>query len=197
VEAAGVEVVAAHGVDHLRTLDILAQYADYALDAGRLDDATRRFAAVVAGYHRRTDTTPLMLARIEGDVGVGIALARGKPRDAEALARKSLAVLLADPGATAEDRAGVEDGLAGALIEQRRWGEALEAADAALADARASDRRADRLAITQLKQARALYELGHRVEGRDLARAARAVLVGSPGERRANQAAAALVAKLR
>ena len=191
------EAVAAHGKDHLNTLLALEQYARYALEAGRLDDATRRFSAVLAGYHRRPDTTPLVFARLEGDIGVSIALAHVQPRDAEALARKSLAVLRADPGAAAEDRTVVEDRLAGALIEQRRWREALEAAEAALADARASDLRADRIAITQLKQARALYELGHRVEGRELARAARAVLAGSPGERRANQQAAALVAKLR
>ncbi|HEX3481275.1 MAG TPA: protein kinase [Kofleriaceae bacterium] len=191
------ETIAAFGKDHLRTLLLLVLYADYALDAGRLDEASRRYSAALAGYRKLGDVTPLMLARVEGGVGVRIALARGQSRDAEALARKSLAVLRADPGATAADRIAVEDGLAGALVDQRRWREALEASEVALADARASDPRADLLAVTQLKQARALYELGHRAEGRALARVARDALAGSPGERRANQAAAALVAKLR
>jgi tetratricopeptide (TPR) repeat protein len=191
------EAIAVHGKDHPHTLELLGQYAEYALDAGRLDDAIRRYSAALSGFQKRPDTTPLALARLEGDIGVSIALARGRPRDAEALARKSLAVLRAGPGATAADRAAVEDGLAGALVDQRRWSEALQLAEAALADLRASGHHADQIALIQLKRARALYELGHRAEGREIAGAARAMLAASPGQRRASQVAAALVAKLR
>jgi len=187
------ESVAVYGKDNPHTFQELEAYADYALDAGRLEDATARFRAADAGYRKRGDTPPLTLAKLEGSLGVHIALAHHKVREAEAVARSSLAAVRAAPGAGPQDREWIEEALAECLIAQARWREALEAADAALGDARAAEERAEYVALMQLPRARALYELGRRAEAQGAARAARDVLSRVPGQLSANREVAALL----
>ena len=190
------ESVAVYGKDNPHTFRELEAYADYALDAGRIADATARYAAADAGYRKRSDTPPLTLAKLEGGVGVHLALAHNKPREAEAIARSSLATVRAAPGAGPQDREWIEQSLADCLIAQGRWREALEAADAALADSRAAEERAEYVALMQLPRARALYELGRRTEALDAAREAHGVLSRVPGQLSANKEAAALLKRL-
>ena len=187
------ESVAVYGKDNPHTFKELEAYADYALDAGRIEDATARFAAADAGYRKRSDTPPLTLAKLEGGVGVHVALAHHKVREAEAVARTALATVRAAPGAGPQDREWIEESLADCLIAQSRWKEALEAADAALADARAAEERAEYVALMQLPRARALYELGRRAEALAAAREAHDVLSRVPGQLSANKEAAALL----
>jgi tetratricopeptide (TPR) repeat protein len=124
---------------------------------------------------------------------VHVALAHHKVREAEAIARSSLATVRAAPGAGPQDREWIEQSLADCLIAQSRWKEALEAADAALADARAAEERAEYVALMQLPRARALYELGRRAEALAAAREAHDVLSRVPGQLSANKEAAALL----
>jgi tetratricopeptide (TPR) repeat protein len=190
------ESIAVYGKDNPRTFHELEAYADTALDAGRIEDATVRFKAAEAGYRSRSDTPPITLAKLQGDIGVRLALAHHKVREAEAVARRSLATVRAEPGAGPQDRVWIEKSLAYCLIAQRRWREALDAADAALADARAGEERAEHVALMQLPRARALLELGRRTEALAAAREARDVLSRIPGRRAANNEAMALLKRL-
>jgi tetratricopeptide (TPR) repeat protein len=190
------EAIAAYGKDNPRTFQELEAYADYALDAGRIADAAARYAAADAGYRKRADTPPLALAKLEGGVGVHLALAHHKVHEAETLARRSLAAVRAVPGSGPQDREWIEESLADCLIEQRRWHEALDAAEAALADARAAEERAEYVALMQLPRARALHELGRHAEAAAAAREARDVLSRIPGQLSANKEVATLLRRI-
>jgi len=189
------ELVSQRGQDHPDSLDYRLERIGLELELGRLDDAERHADALERSYRARTDQA-LALARLDGVIRAELALARGRPRDAEARARTGLAAwreLHGDDG----DREDLLRILGASLVDQRRWNEALEPLDGAAAIARERRELGDRRARIDLERARALDGQGKRGDAVELVRGARVALERFPGALRARRQADALLARWR
>jgi serine/threonine protein kinase len=111
------------GDDHPDTLDYRSSLADYHLELGRLDDAAADIEALERGYRSHPlahDTRPTLL---HGTYAAQLAIARGRPRDAEQLAKLALAEL-SDLRGTEQERRLILWTFAASLVAQRRFEEA-------------------------------------------------------------------------
>jgi tetratricopeptide (TPR) repeat protein len=185
--------VSHYGQDHPEVLDYRLERVRLDLELGRLDDAERHIDALERSYRARTDQARA-LARLDGIDRAELALARGRPRDAEARARAALATWRELRG-DQRQREDLFRILGASLVDQRRWNEALEALATAESIARARRSLGDRFARIDIEKARALSGLGRKAEARALAGKARETLERFPGQLRARAAADALLGR--
>jgi tetratricopeptide (TPR) repeat protein len=188
-------LVAQYGQDHPTVLDYLLDRIHLELELGRVEDADHHATSLERSYRARGDQARA-LARLDGVYRARIALARRQPRDAEARARAALSGWRELRG-DESDRAELLRVLAVSLIDQRRFGESLDALATAKAILEARRELDDRFALLEIEEARALAGLGRKEEAAALARHARGVLDRFPGQLRARADADALLARLR
>jgi serine/threonine protein kinase len=150
-----------HGPDHRQTLGQRFRYAEILLETGRLDDVERQIKLLEEAYRRSPLPTDLRSAETRGTLAAAIALARGRPADAEAIARRALDELT-ELGASAEDQRVVQLRVGEALIAQRKYAAARPVVEAALAASREVVSRPDDLGRFEVALARIELELGDR-----------------------------------
>jgi tetratricopeptide (TPR) repeat protein len=112
-----VELTSQLGKDHPRTVHQVRRLAELELELGRLDASARHIAAVEHGYLARPQPRDARAIRLRGTLAAQLAIARGDPRAAEAIARKALAELAE---LSAEGERDVLVSLAGSLVARRR-----------------------------------------------------------------------------
>jgi ATP/maltotriose-dependent transcriptional regulator MalT len=152
------------------------------IDLGRVAEAARQIDALERIHRADPKAHAREQARFEGNLRARLAAAHGRHAEAERLARTGLASLT-ELGAGAADRMSVWGALGEALAAQRRWPEALAAAQGALALAlaRGMPQRADVMAAFEVEVGRAEHALG-RPGALDRLRRARAALEPYPGQ---------------
>jgi tetratricopeptide (TPR) repeat protein len=184
-----------NGRDNPLTLEYRRSMADRQLEAGKLDDAERSIASLEVGYAAHPEPNDKRIAILSGVYKAQLALARGKPRDAEPLTRAALATWdeLHGDDVNREDLLRT---LAWSLIDQRRFAEARVVLDKALAISRARNARADGVAQLEIKLARIEAGQGQRADALARARRARAALERFPGTIVSRKEADALIAEL-
>ncbi len=171
-------------VDGLREFQIGIE-----LELGKLDDAEHHVAALVARYEHVPAPPRDRLARLRGGYQAMLATLRGKPRAGEALARTSL-----DGPLTDAVRGDVLRALGDSLVAQRRWTAARDAYEQAEHVVRAAAFPEPGLARIEVELARIEAATGNRSAALARAKRASEVLEHHPGERRARERVAALVA---
>jgi len=182
------EAISKYGKQHPDTLGVRWNVAAMELELRRLDDAARDIAALEAGYRAKPEDNQLRLLRLQGTLAAELAIARGKPRDAEDAARHTIDAA-AELHATDRDRAGFHKSLGASLVEQHRWAEAHTALETALALLTSVHARPDDIAAVEIKLAVAEAGLGRRGPALARARRARTVLDDYPGQLRARSEA--------
>ena len=127
----GVEqMMAQQGADHPSVIDYRRALVGFLIEAGKLDDAERKLAAIEHAVHDHKDA--LAIARIDAIERARMQNARGKYADAERRVRAALAAwpeLHGDDG----DREDMLHQLGDALVGERRYKPALAAYDEATA----------------------------------------------------------------
>ncbi|HEX3760609.1 MAG TPA: hypothetical protein VHW23_17965, partial [Kofleriaceae bacterium] len=189
----GLEQMSAQfGRDHPDVLEYRIVRLELEIEAGKLAEAEQHIAALERTYRTRGDRAR-DLTRLDGIDRGELALARHRPADAEVRARAALAAWSELHG-NEEDREQLLRILGESLVDQHRWGEALEVLDRASAIWHARHELPDRLAQIDVQRARALA--GERKPGDAvaLARRARASLERFPADLRARAAADAFLA---
>ncbi len=189
------EEISVRGTNHPNTTNRLRTQLLYALELGRFADARNLLQRVERAYTARAETPPQDKLAVEY-YAASLALADGKATAAEAAARRSLAGFRELSLDKTEDMADAYEVLARSLLAQRRWAEALEAAEAGLVIARALAQREDYLAQRELPWIHAAMMLGRTDEARARAIAARDVLAKYPGQPRGRAVIADLSTKL-
>jgi tetratricopeptide (TPR) repeat protein len=182
-----------YGIDHSWVQGYRRDTIQYLLELGRLDDVAQEIEVLEASYRRRAESRELRLARLQGISRSQLALARGKPRDAEKLVRSALAAWDELRGDSL-DRHMLWSLLGSSLIDQRRWAEAREALDNARSLARSW--REDELAKVDVKLARIDAATGDREGAHARAKQAASVLGHYPGEILSRKEAQAVLADL-
>jgi tetratricopeptide (TPR) repeat protein/predicted Ser/Thr protein kinase len=189
------EAISADGKHHPDTLELRYWVAMMELELGRLDAAARDIAAIEAGYRAQLDNHQLRLIRLSGRLAAELAIARGKPHDAEAAARNALTAAV-ELGAGDRDRGHFHASLGNSLVAQHRWPEARRALEASLALLDKVRARRDDIAAVEITLAVAEAGLGQRSSALERVRRARAVLDDYPGRLRARDQADRLVMSL-
>ncbi len=191
------EMSSDQGADHPQTLGLRFMFADLLIEAGRLDEGERHAAAVEKAYGKRTTTADKRrMARLKGELLSALALARGKPTQAEALAREALAELTeltTDDG----DKWSTMTYLGTSLVERGANAEALALLEKARAIAIAENEREVFLAMIEIQLARAEHGIGKIEEAIARADHAAAVLVRYKGQPVAGRVATAFLARAR
>jgi tetratricopeptide (TPR) repeat protein len=172
VERAVLESTSQSGKDHPDTLEFILWLVRLELELGRVDAAAQHVAALEEGYRAHPLPHDLRLPVLRGTAAAAVALARGQPREAEALARGAAAAPIED-----DARGEVLVALGRSLVAQGAWGDARGVLAEALAIAARWSWRRDRVAAAEVVLAEAEYGAGDRAAGRDRARRARDVLV--------------------
>ena len=193
-EQAVEESTSQNGKDHRRTLLFRRNLVDYDLELGRLDDADRDIAAIDRAY-RASPRPDITETTFHGSLVAQLALARGRPAEAERLARRALDEVARLPE-NQGSRGVILRALGSSLIAQRRFAEAEPVLTEALAIARRSKPRADQSAIYEIALAHAEAGLGKRGDAIARARAARDVLAHYPGQPKARREVAELLARI-
>ncbi len=189
------EEISVRGTNHPNTTNRLRTQLLYALELDRIADARILLQRVQRAYAARAETPPQDKLAAEY-YAASLALADGKATAAEAAARRSLAGFRELSLDKTEDMADAYEVLARSLLAQRRWADALEAAEAGLVIARALAQREDYIAMRELPWIHAAMMLGRTDEARARAIAARDVLAKYPGQPRARATIADLSTKL-
>jgi eukaryotic-like serine/threonine-protein kinase len=182
--------IAKFGKDHQTTLDVRETLIDFEHELGKTALAARHLAALEATG--RAQGNALRVALDRGALGSELATERGKPADGERASREVLATL-DELHARDSDRAAVYHALGLALIAERRWADARDALDKALALARASQRRADEIAVIEIDLARVEAGTGRAAAAHARAVRARRVLDRFPAQLLARKRAAPLL----
>ena len=172
------------GREHPQTTLHRRILGEYRFEAGDLDGAQREYDAASEAAGRRADPTDKESAFIRGENYALLAIARGKPREAEKLARDAIAELAELKAGPVEQRY-TKHVLGAALVAQGRFAEAQAVLEESLQIAKQSNVRADHAAITEVELARAEYGLGKRTEAIARATRARDVLAKWPGQPKA------------
>jgi tetratricopeptide (TPR) repeat protein/predicted Ser/Thr protein kinase len=189
------EAISDYGRHHPDTLELRCWVATMELELGRLDAAARDIAAIDDGYRAQPEIHRLRRIRLSGRLAAELAIARGKPGDAEAAARHALAAA-GELRASDRDRAHFHASLGRSLVAQRRWAEAGSALEASLVYLDKIDARRDDIAAIEIELATAEAGLGQRASALARARRARAVLDDYPGRLRARDQADRLLGKV-
>jgi len=161
------------------------------IEAGHLDEADQLLGPLGEDFAASTEPHANRLAALRGQTVAALDLARGKPKEAEALARGALSAL-ADGHAPDVMRSDVLLELGRSLIDQRRLVEARAPLEEARAIVGGLQLGADAAARIDVELARIDAGLGHAYAAR--ARAARDALAPFPGQLVARREVAALLA---
>ena len=187
------ESIAQYGEAHPATANLRLRLAEAELEGGDLAEVERQLAATEASYHESSTPTPSELATLHGDLAARLALARGNPKAAEALARDALKQL---GGARDVDLEAVQLALGTSLVAERRFSDAREPLDRARVIAVALHQADADVARIDVQLARVEAGTGHAADALARARTARAALAQIPGLRIENRDVAALLTKL-
>jgi non-specific serine/threonine protein kinase/serine/threonine-protein kinase len=185
-------LVTQQGRDHPQTQYYRSVRADYKLELGKLDDAQRDLDDLMASYKRRPEPNDRRGATLRGQLYAQLALARGKPAEAERLAREALAELV-ERKATAEDMRITKQDLGSALVALGRAAEAVPLLEDVVAVAKQTNAREDQLAMSEVELAAAEIAAGKREAGTERARRAKAMLDRWPSTVKARAAVAKLL----
>ena len=183
-----------HGPDHPQTVGHRFRYAAVLLESGRLDEVERQVKLLEESYARKPRARDARGAETRGTYLAGVALARGRGAEAEAIARRALAELV-ELGASPGDQRFVQLRLGEALIAQRKYAEARPILETGLATARTIVSRADDLGRYEVALARVELELGERAAAIARANDLRARIEPYPGALGIRAALAKLPAK--
>ncbi|MDQ3337972.1 MAG: serine/threonine-protein kinase [Myxococcota bacterium] len=167
------------GTDHPQTFNQRFNYAATLLEVGRLDDAKRVIDLLEQTTTRRTEPRDKLSALLRGWLASDLARERGRPKEAEALARDAIAELT-ELGAHKEV-ALAQQRLGEALVAQGRFEEARAVLEPAFASARSQKLRADDQAAFEIALAAAEHGLGKHAEARARAERLQLVLERYPG----------------
>lgn len=187
------QLTSLQGIDHPQTAGSRALLIDLRLEIGELDAVERAFASLEVSYRNKPlpdDRRPALLLAQKSR----LQLYRARPQVAEVIAREALAKL-ATPKAETYEKSVVNAALADALLAQRRYAEAHRIAAAMLEAVRASNERADDVALWELRLADAELGLGDRAEATERAVRASAELANWPGQVRWRTRPVAILAK--
>jgi eukaryotic-like serine/threonine-protein kinase len=188
------EAMSDYGRHHPDTLELRCWVATMELELGRLDAAARDIAAIEDGYRAQPDIHQLRRIRLAGRLTAELAIAHGKPRDAEAAARHALAAA-GELRASDRDRAHFHASLGRSLVAQLRWAESRDALETSLGYLDKIHARRDDIAAVEIELAVAEAGLGQRAPALARARRARAVLDHYPARLRARAQADRLLGR--
>lgn|GEM_PF-6088155 len=161
-------------------------------DVAAARDLLDRIRDVIAG---NPDTAKRSAILLEPRLSA-LALAEGDTKEAERIARAGLAAMREGPERSDLRLAAANDVLSRSLVRQKRWSEALAAADEAIAISRRLELPPDTLAARQIPWIEAAAKLGRRGEARQLALEVRDTLARYPGRIRARAKIAAILKQL-
>jgi len=175
------ESISRHGRDHPTSWDMRINRMECLIELGRPAQLARDIASLEQSY-RTKPNSELPLIRLHGTASAALALARGKPTDAEALARTALAGVDELHG-TDVDRAAMYYALGRALLAQKRWTEGRAAIERSIALYKSALPMESKLAALEVELARAEVGLGQRAAAVERVVRARKVLARYLGER--------------
>jgi tetratricopeptide (TPR) repeat protein len=182
------------GRDHPQTLSPRGRLVELLIEAEQVDTAERELEGIMDALARSAKPGDKRPARMRGELRALVALIRGKPRDAEQLARQAHAELV-ELGANTDERRGVITNLAAALSAQERYAEAHAVIEPAFT-AIPKGEREDLAALAALELAKCEAGLGRRDDARARAVRLSEVLARWPGQPRARREVAALLEAL-